>query len=169
MLFFTVVWMTWEFQNQVIFKGKIISVEQAEDEVKFRVVWWFKHHAKGFNDSIRDLLLNLNELCINVKATKLRGSIEWSPLAGNNLKFNVDGSSLGKLGSTGIGRVLRDHNAKVLCSFSQIIGIQDSNTAEIKAFRKRVISVCLCLLFLGVILKCSTDSNHMADGLAKLG
>ena len=55
--------------------------------------------------------------------------------------FNVDGSSRGKPGPTGMGGVLRDSKGKVICLFSEFLGILDSNAAEVMAIRK---AVALC-------------------------
>ena len=49
------------------------------------------------------------------------------------LKFNVDGSAVGKPGPAGIGGVLRDSTAKVKGMFSVNIGTADSNYAELRA------------------------------------
>ncbi|KAK2651641.1 hypothetical protein Ddye_011497 [Dipteronia dyeriana] len=57
-------------------------------------------------------------------------------MSGDKLKFNVDGSPRGRPGLAGIGGVFRDSEGKVVCLFSLSVGIQDSNTAEILAFRK---------------------------------
>ncbi|XVF54365.1 hypothetical protein PTKIN_Ptkin05aG0175600 [Pterospermum kingtungense] len=60
----------------------------------------------------------------------------WSCPPQGYLKFNVDGSSLGKPGPAGIGGVLRDHRGKELICFSKNIGMVDSNTAEFLAIRE---------------------------------
>ena len=41
---------------------------------------------------------------------------DWSPPLNDSLKFNVDGSSRGKPGHSGIGGVLRDGNGKSFVS-----------------------------------------------------
>ncbi|KAK3189924.1 hypothetical protein Dsin_029485 [Dipteronia sinensis] len=56
----------------------------------------------------------------------------------DKLKFNVDVSMKGKPGPVGIGGVLRDANGKVMCLFSNSVGITDSNTAELWAIEKAV-------------------------------
>ena len=52
------------------------------------------------------------------------------------MKFNVDGSSLGKPGLAGIGGVLKDNLTAVKVVFSKSIGVADSNVAELLAVRK---------------------------------
>ena len=52
------------------------------------------------------------------------------------MKWNVDGSSLGKPGLAGAGGVLRDNMGLVKCFFSISCGIIDSNLAELIVIRK---------------------------------
>jgi ribonuclease HI len=47
------------------------------------------------------------------------------------LKWNVDGSSIGKHRLAGIGRVLCNHKGLVLGFFSAPVGIKDSNEFEL--------------------------------------
>ncbi|KAK3199731.1 hypothetical protein Dsin_023146 [Dipteronia sinensis] len=54
----------------------------------------------------------------------------------HELKFNVDGSSRGKQGPAGIGDVLRNSDGKICCLFSYHVGIEESNTTEIRAIHK---------------------------------
>jgi len=64
--------------------------------------------------------------------------VVWSPPMINNFKWNVDGSSLGKLSPSSIGGVLRNHNRIILGIFSLSVGILDSNVAELKAVVKAI-------------------------------
>lgn len=47
--------------------------------------------------------------------TNRRRVVPWAPPSQGILKFNVNGAARGKLGPTGIGRVLRDDRGVVLC------------------------------------------------------
>ncbi|KAK3199586.1 hypothetical protein Dsin_023001 [Dipteronia sinensis] len=106
----------------------------------------------------------------------------------DTLKFNVDGSSRGKPGPSGIGGVLRDSNGKVLCLYSYYMGILDSNVAELLAI-KRAVELCFSNIELkshdivvtvydirGMLkdangIKVAFDSrifNSFADSLAKM-
>ncbi|KAK3211007.1 hypothetical protein Dsin_015713 [Dipteronia sinensis] len=109
---------------------------------EIQIVWWFKHLGKGSMDSIDALLRNVHELCVDHKKMKKSILADWIPPRANTLKFNVDGSVRGKPGPAGIGGVLRDSNGKVLCLFSQFVGILDSNAAELWAI-KNVVDLCL--------------------------
>ena len=62
----------------------------------------------------------------------------WSPPIINNFKWNVDGSSIGKLGPSDIGGVLRNHHGHLLGIFSLPIGISDSNIAELRVVVKAI-------------------------------
>ncbi|KAJ6976095.1 hypothetical protein NC653_031811 [Populus alba x Populus x berolinensis] len=60
--------------------------------------------------------------------------ISWFPPKSHVLKWNVDGSSIGKPRLAGIGGVLHNHKALVLGFFSAPVGIKDSNEAELLDF-----------------------------------
>ncbi|KAK7268945.1 hypothetical protein RIF29_21656 [Crotalaria pallida] len=62
-----------------------------------------------------------------------RPSIAWVQPPAPKIKWNVDGSSLGKPGPAGIGGVLRDSVGTIWCQFAASIGIEDSNIAEFMA------------------------------------
>ncbi|XVF74827.1 hypothetical protein PTKIN_Ptkin13bG0142100 [Pterospermum kingtungense] len=66
----------------------------------------------------------------------------WSKPEAGFVKFNVDGSSIGKPGLAGIGGILRDHEGMELIRFSKHIGIHDSNEAELMAVRGTMSMFC---------------------------
>ncbi|XVE68767.1 hypothetical protein DITRI_Ditri09bG0096200 [Diplodiscus trichospermus] len=74
-----------------------------------------------------------------------------NPAAGE-VKFNVDGASLGKPGQTGIRGVLRDHQGNVIIRFSRSVGVADSNLAELMAVRKAFILFLSCSRLYNYIL-----------------
>ncbi|KAK0594528.1 hypothetical protein LWI29_006366 [Acer saccharum] len=129
-------WTIWEARNEKVFKDVSISFEKAVDMVKFRVGWWFKYIGKGSKDPITLILLNIAERCVDVKKPKLPKHKDWIPPKPELLKFNVDGSARGVPGHAGVGGVLRDCRGRVLCVFSEYVGIQDSVTAELRAIAK---------------------------------
>lgn len=51
-------------------------------------------------------------------------------------KFNVDGTARGKPGPTGIGGVLHDDRGRMLATFSESVGLMESNEAELRAIRR---------------------------------
>ncbi|KAK2656340.1 hypothetical protein Ddye_009392 [Dipteronia dyeriana] len=96
-LFLAMVWTIWESRNLLVFEGKNSCVHMAADLIKFRIVWWFKHLGKGAQKPIQSLLLNLKDLCVESKMVKRTSMANWIPPVGDNLKFNINGSSRGKL------------------------------------------------------------------------
>ncbi|KAK3197913.1 hypothetical protein Dsin_021328 [Dipteronia sinensis] len=60
----------------------------------------------------------------------------WRPPQMDTFKFNVDGSTKGSSGQSGMGGVLRDSSGRVICLFSSYLGIHDANTIEILVVRK---------------------------------
>ena len=102
------------------------------------IFWWFKQLGNGSNDDVESLIRNVNVLCVDNKQLKRSKVADWLPPAADVLKFNVDGSSRGKPGPSGIGGVLRDMYGKVICLFSSFIGVLDSNVAELMAIKKAV-------------------------------
>ncbi|KAK3183009.1 hypothetical protein Dsin_030295 [Dipteronia sinensis] len=65
----------------------------------------------------------------------------WTPPTLDVLKFNIDESAKGSLGPTRMGGVLRNSRGRVLCLFSEDLGILDSNSAEVRAIH-RVAGIC---------------------------
>ncbi|KAK3231836.1 hypothetical protein Dsin_003717 [Dipteronia sinensis] len=120
----------------MVFKGLTTVVSQAEDMVKFRGFWWFKHFGRGSKLSISIMLLNIKESCLDVNRVKSVKSSEWLPPTGEGLKFNVDGSLRDNPGKAGIEGVLRDSGGKVWGLFSAFVGILDSMSAEILAIQR---------------------------------
>ncbi|KAK3222181.1 hypothetical protein Dsin_009206 [Dipteronia sinensis] len=140
-LFFAISWTIWEARNHTIFRSGAVSVPQAVDTVKFRVVWWYKYHGVGSKLQISTMLLNIKESCTDSKPMKRRDANVWIPPIGLGLKFNVDGSAKGNPGSAGIGGVLRDNLGKVLGLFSENVGVLDSISTELLAIH-RAVSLC---------------------------
>ncbi|KAK2652739.1 hypothetical protein Ddye_012595 [Dipteronia dyeriana] len=125
------IWAIWEARNQIVFNESLLDIVQWVDLVKFWVVWWFKHHDKGSSKPITTLLLNIMEHCKEIRLVKMVKNGAWSPSQPDTFKFNIDGSSKGSPGHTGIGGVLRDSYGKVLCCFSFYIGSQSPISVEI--------------------------------------
>lgn len=60
----------------------------------------------------------------------------WRPPDEGCFKFIVDGATIGKLGSAGIGRMLQDNLGNSLTFFIEPIGVKDSNKAKLLAIRR---------------------------------
>jgi len=86
-------------------------------------------------------------------------AIQWVPPSDPRIKWNVDGSSLGKPGEASIGGVLRNSNRDFLCIFSYHIGLEVSNMAKINAIAKALeILVSKGLLMIQPCVE--SDSNN---------
>jgi hypothetical protein len=58
--------------------------------------------------------------------------VSWKPPSGSAVKLNVVGSSLGNLGRSGFGGLIRDKNGNWLLSFSGSCGITTNINAELQ-------------------------------------
>ncbi|KAK3197919.1 hypothetical protein Dsin_021334 [Dipteronia sinensis] len=118
---------------------------RAWNSLFFAVTWtiweWFKYLGKGFKVPISTLLINIKDSCSTQDCVKIHHPTEWNPPNGGAFKFNVDGSARGSPGNAGIGRVLRNNSGKVLGLFSNYVGINYSNSAEILEIH-RPVSLC---------------------------
>ncbi|XP_073266626.1 uncharacterized protein [Populus alba] len=100
-----------------------------------------------FPYSPTDLIRSVDGLLRWSNAHSFRIINKWSPLMINSLKWNVDDSSLGKPGLSGIGDVLQNHHGHLLGMFYVRVGILDSNIAELRAIVKAIeLSASNCLL-----------------------
>ncbi|XVE65659.1 hypothetical protein DITRI_Ditri08aG0017800 [Diplodiscus trichospermus] len=80
-----------------------------------------------------DIVRCLDMMVVPFKPIKNRVVLSWMEPPLGIMKFNVDGSALGKLGPVGTEGVLRDHLANKRIVFSETIGVVDSNLAELLA------------------------------------
>lgn len=147
MLFFSATWSMWLLRNDVIFKQKIPDYDTLFFLIVTRLCLWLKAIEPDFPYSSSDLLRSAEGLVRWTNSQKLRIGIMWSPPMTNRFKWNVDGSSIGKPGPSGIGGVLRNHHGILLGIFSMPIGILDSNVAELRAVVKAIeLSASNCFL-----------------------
>ncbi|KAK2649769.1 hypothetical protein Ddye_017258 [Dipteronia dyeriana] len=133
---FNVVWTIWENRKYMIFQDLQADPEVAMDTIKFKVSLWLKYHGLGSACDLSLSVLNPKERCVDDKKSKAKCFAKWSPPARNELFFNVVGSSRGSPSDVGIGWVMRNSVGKVLCSFKILLGVEDSNTAEVMAIFK---------------------------------
>ena len=103
-----------------------------------RLCFWIKAIEPDFSYSASELIRSAEGLVRWTNSTNHRAVVVWSPPMTNCFKWNVDGSSLGKPGPSGIGGVLQNHHGILLGIFSSPVGILDSNVAELKAVVKAI-------------------------------
>ncbi|KAK2646409.1 hypothetical protein Ddye_021604 [Dipteronia dyeriana] len=85
-----------------------------------------------------EYLMNAKRIlrCVDGLVAKVKRASVGSPPPIFDLSFNVDGSSRGSPGETGISGVLCDSSVKILCLFSFHVGSPDVVTAEVLAIHK---------------------------------
>ncbi|XVF42758.1 hypothetical protein PTKIN_Ptkin01aG0390000 [Pterospermum kingtungense] len=113
MAFGAIIWSIWLYRNDVVFNGKRLDINVAMDLIKLRLANWIKAKWPETSASITELIYNPQVFVAPVKVGVPRVLSRWAkPLVGW-LKFNVDGSSLGKPGISGIGGILRNHEGNI--------------------------------------------------------
>ncbi|XP_038704713.1 uncharacterized protein LOC120000656 [Tripterygium wilfordii] len=134
----SVVWSIWKERNDVIFRGKVVDWVSLLPMIFVRLQRWAISLDPHFIYS--SLQLQHNVECVknwsNQRSVRYQPYIQWIPPHGDILKWNVDGSALGKPGRAGIGGVLRDSFGSMACLFSCSIGVCESNEAELRAIYK---------------------------------
>ncbi|XVF78436.1 hypothetical protein PTKIN_Ptkin14bG0132900 [Pterospermum kingtungense] len=139
MSFGVIVWTIWLFRNDMVFKNKQMDLLKIIDLIKYRLAIWAKAKWPHLQLTVMDFIISPNTISMpsNVKAPRLE-AIWAKPLVGT-VKFNVDGSAIGKPGPAGIGGVLRNHFGDELIRFSKSVGVAESNEAEYLAIREALI------------------------------
>ncbi|XVF84544.1 hypothetical protein PTKIN_Ptkin17bG0045500 [Pterospermum kingtungense] len=120
---------------------------QLLDIIKVRVAFWAS--AVGSRD--QDKKPTADPLLV------------WEKPPAGAVKFNVDGSSLGKSGPAGIGGVLRDRLGVELARISKSIGVEDSNTAELLAIREAFLIFITSPFVLDKLLIVESDSANAVN------
>ncbi|OMO87312.1 hypothetical protein COLO4_20696 [Corchorus olitorius] len=78
----------------------------------------------------------------NIWARDKRNLGTWERPQSGYLKFNVNGSARGQLGSAGIGGVLRDDCRNIKLFFSKHIGEANLNKVELLAIKEAFLFFC---------------------------
>lgn len=120
-----------------------------------RLFWWVK--AAWKDCTVDSTMFNTNFCSIIlqriVSAPRLA---TWQPPPLSRLKFNVDGTSQGNSGSSGVGGVLRDHLNRVLGYVSINSGFGWAFEAEVRAILK---ALMFCQEFLFKEVEIESDST----------
>ncbi|XP_038704727.1 uncharacterized protein LOC120000673 [Tripterygium wilfordii] len=137
-LFFVIVWSIWRERNETIFRGKSVEWNNVYLIIFVRLHHWLTILVPKFPYTSSQMLQCASTLksCFDALKRNRREELHWLPPLSGHLKWNVDGSALGKPGPAGIGGVLRSNDGTIICLFSCPIGICESNEAEIKAIKK---------------------------------
>ncbi|XVF04122.1 hypothetical protein REPUB_Repub05bG0054800 [Reevesia pubescens] len=123
-------------RNDIVFNKKVFDLVQTICLIKYRVAAWLKAKWTNLKTLFEDIFRFLNLVVAPVQFKKPRIATNWSPPFKGFVKFNVDGSTIGKPGLAGIGGVLCDEFGVRLLVFSKAIRISDSNEAEFIAINE---------------------------------
>ena len=92
--------------------------------------------------------------------------VKWEPPPQNWHKLNTDGSSLGNLGRTGGGGIIRNANGEWVGGYTRAIGITTNAAAKLWVLRDGL-NMCIELNLPTVIIE--LDAKLVVDLLKKLG
>ncbi|KAK3228538.1 hypothetical protein Dsin_000419 [Dipteronia sinensis] len=138
--------------------------------VRWRVACWFKNSGPGSTLSLAIMMMDLKIGCRDAIKKKRLVKSSWRPPRVGEIKFNVDGSSRGNPGRSGIGGILRNCVGDIICMFTSFIGCGTSIAVEVAA----ILKACQCCesvqLNPRVSVRYATrNGNAAADFLAKQG
>lgn len=102
MLFFATVGSLWLSRNELIFNLKEQDFGSLFLLILTRLYVWLKALSSDFPYCALDLLLSTDGLVRWTNLKGLRPLVTWSPPAFHGLKWNVNGSSIGKPGPAGV-------------------------------------------------------------------
>ncbi|XVF61990.1 hypothetical protein PTKIN_Ptkin08bG0180300 [Pterospermum kingtungense] len=96
MSFDAILWTLWISRNEVVFRGKVLEAEKVVDMLKFRISAWAMAKWPQIDVCFSNLFNNLANVVVPTKRSQSRVLCSWSKPHAGSVKFNVDGSSLGK-------------------------------------------------------------------------
>ncbi|XVF26807.1 hypothetical protein REPUB_Repub14bG0050700 [Reevesia pubescens] len=113
MAFYAITWSLWLFRNDMIFKGIFLDVIWLSSIILLRLAIWSKACWPLSASLVDDFMKFPSLVRIKPAPIKIRPLVLWLAPSLGSLKFNVDGSSLGKPGPAGIGGILRDDKGEI--------------------------------------------------------
>ncbi|XP_057444743.1 uncharacterized protein LOC130736986 [Lotus japonicus] len=129
---YALVWTIWLERNAVTFNNKEFSVQYMWDLHIARVAWWVKASWKSCPYSAVHFAQGPQFVYLP-KPVKTRIQQQWKPPAEPILKLNVDSSSLGTPGRSGVGGVLRNHRGMMVGYFALHVEDMWAYEAEVHA------------------------------------
>ncbi|XVE83735.1 hypothetical protein DITRI_Ditri16bG0110200 [Diplodiscus trichospermus] len=124
---------------------------------------WIKAKWPRLQVGIMDMLRCPDEIVVPSKTIKNRPFTGWSKPVVRELKFNVDGASVGKPGPAGIGGILRDYLGNVRIKFSKSIRVAELNLAEIMAVKESFILFLAAPWLHNNVLSFERDSKNVVS------
>ncbi|PKI58601.1 hypothetical protein CRG98_020990 [Punica granatum] len=166
---YAIIWSIWLARNNSIFKSKVVVFDNLVDINFLRLATWMRAILDDFPYYVVDLSWSSKGIHRWLNPAKSRPQISWSAPPVGWLKWNIDDSSIGKPGPSGIGGVLRDSKGCVICIFSSPSDIIDPNLAELQAIRRALqLSASNTALF-GFSFIIESDSKNVISWIKKPG
>ncbi|KAJ9168511.1 hypothetical protein P3X46_020024 [Hevea brasiliensis] len=146
-LLYAIIWTIW------------LSTTALFSLVLHRLATWMKALNPAFPYNGSDSILSPAAIKAWTNPIKTCLPIPWSAPTFGSLKWNVDGSSLGKPGKCAIGGVLRDSSGIFLYIFSCPAGEEDSNAVELMVIKKVLELSCTHRSLFNSVLSILVDSD----------
>lgn len=106
------------FGYQEMIRFFIIRIRPLLTYAPYLIVVWMKAIDLSFSYMVVNLLISCGTIkCWSNSIFVPRQSIQWMKSSSNWIKWNIDGSALGKPSPLAIGGVLHDSNGTFLCIF----------------------------------------------------
>ncbi|XVE69246.1 hypothetical protein DITRI_Ditri09bG0137000 [Diplodiscus trichospermus] len=112
-------------KNGIVFKGGKFDVDKIIDLSKLRYAKWVMVKWPHLHIGFQDVINCPNNIVISSKSMTSRTLATWLASPYGAVKFHVDGASKRKLGSAGIGGILRNHMGIEKIQFSNAIRVVD--------------------------------------------
>ncbi|KAF5746644.1 hypothetical protein HS088_TW06G00815 [Tripterygium wilfordii] len=120
----------------MIFSLKHMEWREAQECIFIRYDTWIKALEHDFPSWGLQLLNNANSVKRWGNMKDKRPSLVWAPPLKGWVKWNKDGSTMGKPGKAGTGGVLCYEGGVFLCLFSCPAGVIESNEAEVLPYSR---------------------------------
>ncbi|XVF57148.1 hypothetical protein PTKIN_Ptkin06aG0180700 [Pterospermum kingtungense] len=131
-------WSLWLHRNNIVFNGINVNMDLLIHNACLRLAFWCKAKWSEVAQGMYEVASYPNLIIVPGKTKKSRGGVCWNPPSEGILKFNMDGAARGCPGPTGIRGILWDSSHKVISMFSKLVGIIDSNLAELLAVKEAI-------------------------------
>lgn len=135
-----VVWSIWMARNNQVFGQKEFNFDSIWDLHLMRMMWWTKASWEECPYSAHDFTQHFEKLKYKSLVRPVRNQV-WCPPTANSVKFNVDGSTRGSPGVSGIGGVLTKQDREIIGMFAVATGVLWAYQAEVNAIH-RALNFC---------------------------